>query len=57
MKQKIYQALYSAGNTRSWPSANEMGLDASQYDAVKLALQNKLTLIQGYYLFNFDYTN
>ncbi|CAF0742317.1 unnamed protein product [Brachionus calyciflorus] len=31
----------------NWPSADDMKLSPAQYDAVKLALNNKLTLIQG----------
>ncbi|RNA29469.1 NFX1-type zinc finger-containing 1, partial [Brachionus plicatilis] len=34
-------------NPASWPSAEQMRLDKSQYEAVKLALTNKLALIQG----------
>jgi hypothetical protein len=34
-------------NQASWPNAQQMGLDESQYDAVRLALENKLALIQG----------
>ncbi|KAL4228883.1 NFX1-type zinc finger-containing protein 1 [Mactra antiquata] len=30
-----------------WPSANELGLDSSQYDAFKAALTSAITLIQG----------
>lgn len=35
-------------NHSSWPNAAQMGLDPSQYEAVKLAFQNKLALIQGF---------
>jgi hypothetical protein len=38
-------------NEASWPTAEQLGLDGSQYDAVKLALSNKLALIQGYIIF------
>jgi hypothetical protein len=34
-------------NKEAWPTAQDMNLDASQYEAVKLALENKLALIQG----------
>jgi hypothetical protein len=34
-------------NQASWPSAEQMGLDQSQYNAIRLALENKLALIQG----------
>ncbi len=30
-----------------WPTANQFGLDESQYQALKLALTNTLALIQG----------
>jgi hypothetical protein len=32
----------------TWPTAEQMNLDESQYDAIKLAMSNKLALIQGY---------
>ena len=32
----------------TWPNAEQMRLDASQYDALKLALTSKLALIQGF---------
>lgn len=35
------------GNDASWPTAQQLGVDSSQYDALKLALSNKLALIQG----------
>jgi hypothetical protein len=31
----------------TWPSAQQMALDQSQYDAVKLALTKAVALIQG----------
>lgn len=34
-------------NTETWPSCEQMSLDQSQYEAIKLALTNKLALIQG----------
>ena len=34
-------------NKDAWPTAQNMNLDASQYEAIKLALENKLALIQG----------
>ena len=34
-------------NEFQWPKAENMRLDESQYNAVKLALENRLTLIQG----------
>ncbi|CAF0906280.1 unnamed protein product [Brachionus calyciflorus] len=34
-------------NSASWPTAEQMRLDKSQYEAVRLALTNKLALIQG----------
>lgn len=34
-------------NQASWPTAEQMNLDQSQYDAIKLALTSKLSLIQG----------
>jgi hypothetical protein len=35
-------------NVNDWPTSEEMKLDDSQYEAVKLALENRLALIQGY---------
>ena len=40
-------ANVSVKNEASWPTAEQMKLGSAQYDAVKLALNNKLTLIQG----------
>jgi FtsZ-binding cell division protein ZapB len=34
-------------NEATWPSKEEMSLDESQYEALKLALKSELTLIQG----------
>ena len=34
-------------NKDAWPTAKDMNLDTSQYEAIKLALENKLALIQG----------
>jgi hypothetical protein len=34
-------------NKAAWPSAELLGLDKSQYDAVQLSLTNKLALVQG----------
>ena len=34
-------------NKGAWPTAKDMNLDTSQYEAIKLALENKLALIQG----------
>lgn len=31
----------------AWPASNELGLDPSQSDALKIALTNELALIQG----------
>lgn len=39
-------------NKASLPSAEQMGLDASQYQAIQLALESKLALIQGYELYS-----
>lgn len=44
------------GNKASWPTAEEMKLDESQYKAVELALENKLALIQGYLLITIFYS-
>ena len=43
----FYAKNCSVSKPSEWPSAELMGLDESQYDAVKLALENKLALIQG----------
>ena len=42
-----YAATCNADDERAWPNRSQLGLDESQYDALKLALNNKLTLIQG----------
>lgn len=42
-----YASQCFVSNQKMWPSAEQMGLDKSQYEAVKLALENKLALIQG----------
>lgn len=34
-------------NNYSWPTAAQMNLDKSQYEAIELALENRLALIQG----------
>lgn len=34
-------------NKNNWPTKDQMKVDGSQYDAIKLALENKLALIQG----------
>ena len=34
-------------NKNNWPTKDQMKLDSSQYDAIKLTLENKLALIQG----------
>ena len=46
-KESAYAAKCFLSNKDSWPTAAQMNLDASQYEAVQLALENKLTLIQG----------
>lgn len=51
-----YASQCFVSNQKMWPSAEQMGLDKSQYEAIKLALENKLALIQGLVLettFNF----
>jgi len=40
----ISSAKCSSTNKATWPSAQQMSLDPSQYEAVKLALDNKLAL-------------
>lgn len=40
-----YKCLIS--NEHSWPNSKQMKLEESQYDAIKLALKNKLAIIQG----------
>jgi hypothetical protein len=34
-------------NESQWPSLNQFKFDFSQYEALKLALTNKIALIQG----------
>ena len=41
----------SACEILSWPTAAQLGLEKSQYEAVKLAMSNKLALIQGFGIF------
>ncbi|CAF1087216.1 unnamed protein product, partial [Brachionus calyciflorus] len=43
----LYAEKCFLSNSASWPTAEQMRLDESQYEAVKLALTNKLALIQG----------
>lgn len=55
-----YASQCFVSNQKIWPSAEQMGLDKSQYEAVKLALENKLALIQGLVLittFNHNFHN
>ena len=42
-----YAATCNADDERAWPNRSQLGLDESQYTALKLALNNKLALIQG----------
>ena len=53
----LYAAKCYLSNQASWPTAEQMGLDKSQYDAVRLALENKLALIQGYIIFEIKINN
>ncbi|CAF0839837.1 unnamed protein product [Brachionus calyciflorus] len=46
-EESSYARNCSISNPDGWPNAEQMGLDESQYEAIKLALENKLTLIQG----------
>lgn len=45
--ESIYAKNCSVLKPDEWPKAQQMGLDESQYEAVKLALESKLALIQG----------
>lgn len=50
VKNNLDNRLYNKcfiSNEYNWPSASAMKLEDSQYDAVKLALKNKLAIIQG----------
>ena len=40
-------SLVNIVEQRLWPSADLLGLDSSQYEAIKLALTNELVVIQG----------
>ena len=42
-----YAKQCSVMDESSWPTAHQMSLNEFQYEAVKLALTNKLALIQG----------
>jgi hypothetical protein len=42
-----YAKCINASNMLKWPSMEQFGFDQSQYSALKLALTNKLALIQG----------
>lgn len=44
----MYAQLCFMNNLDSWPTPGQMKLDASQYQALKLALQNRIALIQGF---------
>jgi hypothetical protein len=46
-KELNYAEKCFINNAASWPTAENLGLDKSQYDAVQLALKSKLALIQG----------
>lgn len=57
MIEKKYKLTFGIGdepevwnmkNPETWPTQQHMGLDNSQYEALKLALENNLTLIQGF---------
>ena len=39
--------VYDVANSRSWPSAHELGLDSRQHEAFIHALTSRLSLIQG----------
>jgi hypothetical protein len=47
-KSSAYAEKCYLENKNNWPTAQQMNLDASQYEAVQLALENKLALIQGF---------
>ena len=42
-----YAMKCSTMDESSWPTAEQIGLNLSQYEALKLALTSKLALIQG----------
>ena len=46
-KEVEYAEKCLVSNKDMWPSAEQFSLDQSQYEAVRLALQSKLALIQG----------
>lgn len=47
-KSSLYAQKCLVQNKHSWPTAKQMNLDKSQYEAVQLVLNNRLALIQGY---------
>jgi superfamily II DNA or RNA helicase len=46
-KESDYAEKCFLSNQAAWPTAKQMNLDDSQYNAIRLALENKLALIQG----------
>ena len=46
-EESKYAERCMVADVASWPTAKQMHLDQSQYDAIKLALTNRLALIQG----------
>ena len=46
-KESDYAKKCYLSNQAAWPTAIQMNLDDSQYGAIRLALENKLALIQG----------
>jgi hypothetical protein len=49
-----YAQYCSTMNENDWPTSQQMNLDQSQYESIKLALTKKIALIQGYF-HNFCY--
>ena len=49
-KESDYAKRCFINDQSKWPTPDQLNFDMSQYNAVKLALNNKLALIQGYFV-------
>lgn len=56
-EQSNYAQRILLSNTNLWPTSDQMKLDDSQYNAIRLVLENKLALIQGFGLINKIFLN
>lgn len=46
-KRSQFAASCNLSNEKEWLNSSRMNLDESQFEAIKLALENRLTFIQG----------